>query len=512
MTPLISFVVLYLLVSIGIGLYAATRVKSSADYAVAGRSLPLIMIITTTFATWFGSETVLGVPAKFIEGGLEQTVSDPFGAGMALILVGAFFAARLYKMNLITIGQFYRQRYSKGVELFSAAVIMISYLGWVAAQITALGLVFSLLSGGAITTVQGMVIGTVVVLTYTVFGGMWSVALTDFFQMIIIIAGLALIAWFASDLAGGAGKVIEYAATKDMFNFWPEMTLHGWLFWIAAAITLMLGSIPQQDVFQRVMSAQDSKTAVRGPIIGGLSYIAFAFVPIFIGVAAFLVIPDVANTLLKEDSQKILPTLVLEKMPIWLQVLFFGALLSAIMSTASATLLAPSTTFVENILKNFRSLTDKGELKAMRITLFMLAVCVLIYAIIMEGTPIYELVALAYEFPVVGAFWPLVCGMFWRRSTTQGAILSIVLGMGTWLALTLPGFIAGLAGDSAGPMLTALAAPGAAFPPVLGGFILGGIGMVVGSLMPTEGNRIYLAGRHHEKMHAAHAHGTQAAR
>ncbi len=95
-------------------------------------------------------------------------------AGMALILVGAFFAARLYKMNLITIGQFYRERYSRGVELFSAAVIMISYLGWVAAQITALGLVFTLLSGGAITTVQGMIIGTVVVLSYTVFGGMWS--------------------------------------------------------------------------------------------------------------------------------------------------------------------------------------------------------------------------------------------------------------------------------------------------------------------------------------------------
>jgi SSS family transporter len=492
---LISFVVLYLLISIAIGLYAATRVKNTADYAVAGRSLPLIMIVTLTFATWFGSETVLGVPAKFIEGGLEQTVSDPFGASMALILVGAFFAARLYKMNLITIGQYYRVRYSRGVELFSAAVIMISYLGWVAAQVTALGLVFTLLSGGAITTVQGMAIGTLVVLTYTVFGGMWSVALTDFFQMLIIVAGLSLIAWYAAGLAGGADQVVAYAASRDMFDFWPDMTLHGWLFWIAAAITLMLGSIPQQDVFQRVMSAKDSKTAVRGPIIGGLAYLGFAFVPMFIAVAAFLVIPDIAAALLADDPQKILPTLVLEKMPMWLQVLFFGALLSAIMSTASATLLAPTTTFVENILKNFRPLDDRQELLAMRVTLFVLAVCVLGYAIIMEGTPIYELVALAYEFPVVGAFWPLVCGMFWRRSTTQGAIVSIVLGMSTWVALTLPGFLAGLLGEHAGALLTALAAPGAAFPAVLGGFIMAGLGMVVGSLLPTAGNRAYLAQR-----------------
>jgi solute:Na+ symporter, SSS family len=485
MTPLISFVVLYLLVSIGIGLYAATRVKSTADYAVAGRSLPLIMIVTTTFATWFGSETVLGIPAKFIEGGMEKTVEDPFGAGIALVLVGAFFAARLYKMNLLTIGDFYRQRYSQGVELFSAAVIMISYLGWVAAQVTALGLVFSLLSGGAITTVQGMVIGTAVVLTYTVYGGMWSVALTDFFQMIIIVAGLALIAWFAADLAGGADKVIAHAASKDMFNFWPEASLHAWLFWISAAITLMIGSIPQQDVFQRVMSAKDSKTAVRGPIIGGLSYIAFAFVPIFIGVAAFLVIPEAADALLADDAQKILPTLVIEKMPIWLQVLFFGALLSAIMSTASATLLAPSTTFVNNILKNFVPMSDKKELRAMRITLFLFALAVLAYAVRMEGTPIYELVAMAYQFPVVGAFWPLVCGLYWKKSTTQGAIWSIVLGMSTWGLL------------SATPLGEDV------FPSVLGGFIMAGIGMVVGSLLPTQGNRTH----HVHRRHAAGGHG-----
>jgi solute:Na+ symporter, SSS family len=479
---LIAFVVLYLLITVAIGLYAASRVKNTADFAVAGRSLPLIMVITTTFATWFGSETVLGVPAKFIEGGLQKTVEDPFGAAFCLIFVGMFFAAKLYRMNLITIGSFYRERYGKGVEIFSSAVIMISYLGWVAAQITALGLVFTLLSGGAITTVQGMIIGTVVVLTYTVFGGMWSVALTDFFQMLIIIVGLLLIAFFAADLAGGADKVVAYAAQKDMFNFFPEASLHAWLFWISAAITIMIGSIPQQDVFQRVMSAKDEKTAVRGPIIGGLSYLAFAAVPMFIGVAAFIVMPELANGLLAEDSQRILPTLVLEKMPTWLQVLFFGALLSAIMSTASATLLAPSTTFVENILKNITSLSDKKELKAMRVTLVVFAACVLGYAIIMDGTPIYELVAMAYQFPVVGAFWPLVLGLYWSRSTTQGAVWSIVLGMTTWLLLNFT------------PL-------GEVFPSVLGGFIMAGVGMVAGSLAPTAGNKAHHAEGRHKRLH-----------
>jgi SSS family transporter len=481
---LIAFIVLYLLASIAIGLYAATRVKNTSDYALAGRSLPLAVIIATTFATWFGSETVLGIPSKFVEGGFRSTVEDPFGAGLCLVLVGMFFARKLYNMDLLTIGDFYRRRYGKGVEIFSSIVILISYLGWVAAQITALGLVFNLLSAGAITVATGMAIGTGVVLVYTLFGGMWSVALTDFFQMIIIVIGLSLIAIFAADHAGGASRVVEYAQSRDLFNFLPDGGLHGWLFWLGAAITIMIGSIPQQDVFQRVMSARNPDIAVKGPIIGGIAYLLFALVPMFIGLSAFLIMPEAADALLKEDSQKILPTLVMERMPVWLQVFFFGALLSAIMSTASATLLAPSTTFVENVLKNFVRLGDRQALRAMRVTVVVFTACVLAYSIIVEGTPIYELVSKAYQFPVVGAFWPLVCGLYWKRSTRQGAIWSIVLGMSAWALLEYT------------PL-------GEVFPSVLGGFLLAAAGMVVGSLAPTAGNHAY---RTHTARHGEHSH------
>ena len=147
------------------------------------------MIVTTTFATWFGSETVLGIPAKFIEGGLNGVVEDPFGAGTCLILVGLFFAGKLYRMTLLTISDYYRERFGRTVEVACSLIIMLSYLGWVSAQVTALGLVFNLLSGGAISIPVGMVIGVVSILAYTLFGGMWSVAVTDFIQMIILVLG-----------------------------------------------------------------------------------------------------------------------------------------------------------------------------------------------------------------------------------------------------------------------------------------------------------------------------------
>lgn len=463
---LLTLVVFYLLVTIAIGLWAARRVKTTADYAIAGRHLPLVMIVTTTFATWFGAETVLGIPAKFVQGGLNGVVEDPFGAGTCLILVGLFFAAKLYKMTLLTISDYYRERYGRGVEVVCSLIIILSYLGWVSAQVTALGLVFNLLSDGTISVPLGMVLGTASILAYTLFGGMWSVAVTDFIQMIILVVGLAIIAVFAANLAGGADKVLALATQKDLFKFLPEPSFKQISFFIAAALTMMLGSIPQQDVFQRVMSANNVSAATKGPVIGGVCYILFAFVPMFLVVSALIIMPETAAALIKDDPQKVIPTLVMTQMPFAMQVIFFGALLSALKSTASATLLAPSVTFVENIWRQFYPrISDRQELRTMRISVLVFSVCVCAYAIASLGTPIYDMVSGAYQVTLVGAFVPLVAGLYWRRATTQGAVLSIVLGVLAWLLL----------------MVTPA---GEAFPAQLGGLLMAVLGMVIGSLGP----------------------------
>lgn len=465
---LIAFIFAYLLVSVAIGLYAARNVHNTTDYALASRRLPLFMVVVMTFATWFGSELVLGVSAEFAEGGLIAVVKDPFGAGLCLVLVGLFFARKLYQKTLLTLCDFYRQRFGTFIEVVCSIIIIFSYLGWVAAQVTALGLVFNMLSEGQISFVAGMIIGTAVVLVYTLFGGLWSVAFTDLVQMTVIVIGLLVVAWFAADLAGGAGRVIDYAATEGKLQLFPEWgDGKAWMFFVASLITMMLGSIPQQDVFQRVMAANSAEAASRGPIIGGILYIIFGFVPMFIVMAAILVMPQESATMLADDPQYILPTLVLEHMPFALQVLFFGALLSAIMSTASATLLAPSTTFMENVLRNIKpGLSDKQTLKATRISVLVFTVMVLIYAITMEGKSIYDLVAEAYQLPLVGAFVPLVFGLYWKRATTQGAILSVVFGIVVW------GFFS-LWGDFSEH-----------FPPQLVGVLAAAIAMVAGSLAP----------------------------
>jgi len=490
---LIWFVILYLLVSIGIGLYAATRVHNARDYVVAGRNLPLPVVTATVFATWFGAETVLGISATFVQEGLGGVVADPFGASMCLIIAGLFFAPRLYRMNLLTIGDYYRVRYNRGVELVMSVCIIISYLGWVSAQVTALGLVFNIITGGAVTQEVGMVLGISIVLAYTLFGGMWSVALLDFVQMTVIMAALLLIAVLVSGDAGGVGHVVGQAEAAGRLQLFPSSGGgDAWIAFIGAGVTMMLGSIPQQDVFQRMTSAKDEKTSVRGSVLGGVLYFCFAMIPMFLAYAATLIDPAFFNGLVESDSQMVLPQLILKHTPLFAQVLFFGALLSAIMSTASATLLAPSVMVSENILKHFvfKHTSDRQLLRNTRLILFAFGGVVLWFALHSESS-IFQMVEEAYEVTLAGAFVPLAFGLYWKRANNQGAAVSIVLGIGSWL-------------------LMKNLLPDSVWPPQLIGLLASTAGMIAGSLLPDlMGKPLpqepeHAALHHHAASHTGH--------
>lgn len=463
---LLSFVILYLAFSMGIGLYAATRVHNTKDFAVAGRCLPLPVVTATVFATWFGAETVLGISATFVKDGLRAVVADPFGSSLCLILAGLLFARRLYRLNLLTIGDYYRLRYNRAVEVLCTLCIVASYLGWVSAQIKALGLVFTIVTDGAMSQPIGMVLGALIVLTYTTFGGMFSVAILDFVQITIIMGGMLYIGSVVSGLAGGVGVVVTHAAASGKLDFFPPARIESWIPFLGAWVTMMFGSIPQQDVFQRITSARDERTAVRGSVLGGSLYFFFAFVPMFLAYSATLIDPVQAAGLLARDSQLVLPTLIVQHTPILAQIMFFGALLSAIMSCSSATLLAPSVAFSENIVKGFvPTIDDRGLLLVMRTVLISFAAIVLLFALHSEAS-IFRMVESAYKVTLVAAFVPLFAGLYWTRATTQGAVLAIATGLATWLMLELS--------DPPDPV----------WPAQLVGFLIAAVGMVAGSLLP----------------------------
>lgn len=460
---LAGLVLAYLAASAAIGFYAATRVRGSADFALAGGRFGSIVVAATVFATWFGAETVLGIPATFLKEGLRGIVADPFSATACLLLVAFVFARPLHRLHGLTLGDFFRDRFGRPTEIVLTLCIAFSYLGWVAGQFVALGLTFEVLSHGAIPLSTGIALGGAIVIAYTAAGGMWSVALTDFFQAIVIIAGLVYVAFVLGTLAGGPAQVLAQAASGERLRFLPEASARAVLAWITASLVIVLGSVPQQDVLQRVKSARTGGEAVRGSAAGALLYFAVAFVPIFLACAALRIDPHVVGELSARDPQLILPTVILQRTPLAVQALFFGALLSAILSTAGGALLAPAVTLAENVVRPLaRVRGERALLWTLRLTVLVLGGAVLAMALASNHS-IYDLVNDSGKVVLVSAFVPLAAGLFWKKATRRGAHASMVLGLATWIGLEV-------------------AAPEATVPPALAGLLASFLGMLLGSL------------------------------
>jgi len=414
-----------MLMMIPIGIYASRRVKTSRDYVLAGRHLPFGMAMATIFATWFGSETFLGAGSRMAEGGFLAVIEDPFGAGLCLILIGLFFAKKLYALNNLTIGDYFHERYNKTVATLLSLAIILTYFGWVAAQFVALGIILHLLIG--IPAITGMLLAATIILIYTYIGGMWSISITDSIQMAVIVIGLIVILVEVLWKAGGISTVIAGTPPEFFRLTPPEASTKDWIAWIAAWMTIGIGSIPQQDVYQRVMSAKSAAVAKWASISAGVMYFTIALIPLTLGLIARIKYPE----LVASDPQQLLPTLILDHTSMITQIFFFGALLSAIMSTASGALLAPATLLGENVIKPFfENISDKKRLAIIRAAIIIVAAGALFLA--SKQGSIYELVSGAYSISLVSAFVPLVMGLYWKKANSLGALLAVSMGAIGW--------------------------------------------------------------------------------
>jgi SSS family solute:Na+ symporter len=463
-----GFIALYLLGTLAVGWWASRRVKTTADFVVAGKRLPLFMASCALFATWFGSETVLGASSEFAQHGLLGVIEDPFGAALCLFLAGLLIARPLYNLNLFTFSDFFRIRFNKSAEITSAVFMVPSYFSWIAAQIVALAIVLQSVCG--LERAWGVLICTSLVLLYTYVGGMWSVTITDFVQTIAIIVGLVALAVDLVLQVGGFGQMAA-AAPEGFFQFFPEPKATDIISWFAAWMTIGLGSIPQQDVFQRVMAAKNERTAVWSCYTSSIMYLSIAFLPLIICYCGRMLYPE----LLEGDAQMMIPKMVLQHSSLGMQILFFGALLSAILSTCSGAMLAPATVVGENLVKPlFKDVTDAQLLRIMRLS--VVGVAIVTGSMALMRNNIYELVGESSALSLVSLFTPLIAGLYWKKASAFGAIVSMIGGMVVW-------FVA---------LLLLPEAPGEAdpvwlhVPPMLYGLAAGILGMVIGSLARPE--------------------------
>jgi solute:Na+ symporter, SSS family len=427
---LLTSIIIYLTITITVGFWASRKVKVAGDFLLAGRSLPILLSSSALFATWFGSETVFGASSRFLEGGLFAVIEDPFGAALCLLLFGLFFARKLYNMNLLTLGDYFKVRFGKRIEVIASVCMVPAYFGYTAGQLVALGLISHAVIG--IPIWEGVVISAIIVTLYTYVGGMWAISITDFIQSIVIIIGLSIVAWVLVDKAGGVSTVLN-EVPSGTFKFLPEAKLNSVVMWIAAWSVLGLGSIPSQDVFQRTMSSGSANVAVRSCFYAAGMYLTIAMLPLFISLCIRQLYPEE----IQGDTQLTLLNVVTTHTALPVQIIFFGALLSAIMSTASSSMLAPAALFSENIVKPLSKgrLTDKQLLYTTRISLVVFSAVSAIMAC--TNSDIYELVGGSSILSLVSLFIPLTFGLYWKHANSTGALLSMIVGIGVWIYFEL---------------------------------------------------------------------------
>lgn len=422
---LLTAIIIYLALTVAVGAWASKLVKNSSDFVLAGRSLPLFLSASALFATWFGSETIFGASSVFLEEGLQGVIEDPFGGALCLILFGMFYLRPMYRMGVLTIGDVFGRAFGKRVEFIATLFMVPVFFGYVAAQLVALSLIFGTVTD--LTLLQGILLSAGIVVIYTFLGGMWAISITDFIQTAMIVIGLIWVTIMITQEAGGVSEILSKAPAGS-FQVFPDAGFTSWVNYFGALIIIGLGSIPSQDIYQRVMSSKSEKVAVQSTYLAGGFYLTFGLLPLFIALGAKVLYPE----LYLENKQMLLPSMILAHGGLPVQIIFFGALISAIMSTASSGLLAPSALISENLIRPLfkEKLEDKHLLWILRFS--VLFVAVLATYIASQDSNIYELVGGASILLLVSLFAPLTAGLYWEKASKTGATLSMFIGMSVY--------------------------------------------------------------------------------
>jgi solute:Na+ symporter, SSS family len=443
---IIGGIVFFFMIRLAIGYYASRQVKTTVDYIVAGRRLPIYLAGASIMATWFAAETLMGASAEAYKYGFQGVVFDPFGAALCLFISGFFFIRLMRRARYLTIIDFFDRRFGKGMGFAASLVQMVTYFGWTAAQIVAGGAIVHTLLGWPLSI--GMIFVATIVILYTMMGGMWADTLLDFMQMFLTAGGVTMIFLAVMRAVGGWDAFVANAGSLFVSNPFTLLPIAGdegylgytgwmgWTYWLGAWMAIGLGSIAAQDLMQRSMSARNEAVSVHGTYLAGTLYLGFGIMSPLIGIAMFSMMPNMAL----EQTEFLLVTAALNYLHPFLTALFIAALTSALMSTSDSSILAGASVFTENILPYLgKKLDEKKQLLWTRAMVAVIGIISLLVGLYAET--IYRLSVFAWTVILVGIFAPFALGMYWKKTNQTGALAGFAGGFITWiiaLILLLP--------------------------------------------------------------------------
>jgi len=412
----------YVAVQFVIGALVSRRMANEQDYILAGRSLGTALVAFSVFATWFGAEAIVASAGEIYDKGLAGALTDPFGYGLAVVIVALLIAAPLRRRNAVTFADVIRERYSDTVEKLFVLVLLPGSVFWAAAQIRAFGQILA--SGSGLDLRTTLLIAAVLVAGYSVVGGLLADAITDVVQGVAVIIGLVVLVAFVAAKLDGIGPALASVAPERLDPLAAgEDGITGKM---EKLVIVIGGSLVSVELISRFLGSRSVAVARTGTLIGGLMYLAIGLMPLFLGLVGPQVIKDLP------ESEQIVPRLAEALLPPFAYALFLGALVSAILSVVHAALHAPAAQLSHNVINRVApGLSDKGRLNSVRLCVFGLSVVAYLLAAGFER--IKELVEIASAFGSAGAFVVAMFGIFTRFGGPASAALSLIVGIVAWV-------------------------------------------------------------------------------
>ncbi|AUF96855.1 sodium:solute symporter [Pseudomonas sp. 02C 26] len=411
----VAAIAIYGLGMLLLGWYGMRRATSTEDYLVAGRNLGPSMYMGTMAATVLGGASTIGT----IRLGYEYGIAGLWicaAMGFGILVLNFALAKHLLNLKLMTVNQVLEKRFNRFARRASA-IIMFSYAMMIC--------VVSFLAIGTVAQVifelpgwVAILVGSLIVIIYSTLGGMWSLTLTDMIQFLIKTIGLIFVLLPVCLMKAGNWEGLQAKLPETYFSLsslgWEKITTY--------FIIYFFGILIGQDIWQRVFTARSVNVAKYAGMMAGLYCFVYGLAGAVIGMCAKVLFPDIANT------STVFATAVEHTLPAGLRGLVIAAALSAMMSTASAGLLASSTLLTEDLLPKLKA---RGRDSLMISKAMTLAVGSIACAVALCVTDVLDALTIAYNFLVGGMLIPLIAAIYWKRATTPGAVSSMLSGFVT---------------------------------------------------------------------------------
>jgi len=428
-TTVMVIVIIYMMGMLAIGYFSSKKISSSTDFMVAGRNMGPILMAGTLAATEIGGGSSLGVVEKASNlGSTHWGLSAAWyvlAMGIAFVIL-IFLAPKFRASEVKTVPEYFRRRYGKAAGLFTSITMLLPLIGLTAGQFMASATILSVMMGLSWQT--SLIVVAIIVTIYAVMGGMWSVAITDFVQVGLIVVGMLIAIPFSLNYAGGWNNVVNNIP-PDTLNLFSG--IGGWKAIVALIIMYISTFTVGQEAVSRYYSARDGKAAMQGSILAALVNGIYAFIPTILGIITLALVSMgkvSSDVILAQGARYSLPVLATLTMPPIIVGLLFSGIISATMSSADSDLLGAGSIFSNDIYKQYLkpNATDAEVMNVTRIVMIIVGIFSLIVA--MSATSIIDLLMFSFTLRAAGAFFPYVFGHYWKKSSSAGTIASLIVG------------------------------------------------------------------------------------